>query len=92
MERTREGLMPIVDTHRHLWDLDLLSPPWPSQTPAVMQQSYTIDCFGEDRIVFGSDWPVCVPVSPLRKIVSRRPERLQHKLLHQNAERIYRLS
>ena len=59
---------------------------------------HCIDCFGEDRIVFGSDWPVCVPVSPLagwvtalREIVSRRPERLQHKLLHRNAERIYRL-
>ena len=59
---------------------------------------HCIDCFGEDRIVFGSDWPVCVPASPLagwvtalREIVSRRPERLQHKLLHGNAERIYRL-
>ena len=59
---------------------------------------HCIDCFGEDRIVFGSDWPVCVPASPLagwvtalREIVSRRPERLQHKLLHRNAERIYRL-
>ena len=60
--------------------------------------NHCIDCFGEDRIVFGSDWPVCVPGSPLagwvaalREIVSSRPERLQHKLLHQNAERIYRL-
>ena len=37
--------MPIVDTHQHLWDLDLLSPPWLSQTPPVMQQSYTIDTY-----------------------------------------------
>jgi predicted TIM-barrel fold metal-dependent hydrolase len=45
MERTPEGLIPIVDTHQHLWDLDLLSPPWLSQTPEVLQQSYTIDTY-----------------------------------------------
>ena len=45
MERTREGLIPIVDTHQHLWDLERLNPPWLSQTPPVMQQSYTIDTY-----------------------------------------------
>lgn len=60
--------------------------------------NHCIDCFGEDRVVFGSDWPVCVPTTPLsgwvsalREIVSDRSERLQHKLLYQNAQRIYRL-
>lgn len=60
--------------------------------------NHCIDCFGEDRIVFGSDWPVCVPgssladwVSALREIVSCRSERLQHKLLHENAKLIYGL-
>ena len=44
-KRTREGLIPIVDTHQHLWDLERLNPPWLSQTPPVMQQSYTIDTY-----------------------------------------------
>ena len=73
------------------------APGWTAEdlAPTV---NHCIDCFGEDRIVFGSDWPVCVPVSSLadwvtalRAIVSSRPERLQHKLLHQNAERLYRV-
>ena len=73
------------------------APGWTAEdlAPTV---DHCIDCFGEDRIVFGSDWPVCVPGSPLagwvtalREIVSSRPQRLQHKLLHQNAERLYRL-
>ena len=64
--------------------------------PAV---NHCIDCFGEDRIVFGSDWPVCTFaaslgewITALREIVSGRSERLQHKLLHENAERIYGLA
>lgn len=64
--------------------------------PAV---NHCIDCFGEDRIVFGSDWPVCTFaaslgewITALREIVKGRSPRLQHKLLHENAERIYRLT
>lgn len=64
--------------------------------PAV---NHCIDCFGEDRIVFGSDWPVCTFaaslgewITALREIVRGRSPRLQHKLLHENAERIYRLT
>ena len=64
--------------------------------PAV---NHCIDCFGEDRIVFGSDWPVCTFaaslgewITALREIISVRSPRLQRKLLHENAERIYRLT
>ena len=64
--------------------------------PAV---DHCIDCFGEDRVVFGSDWPVCTFaaslgewITALREIASRRSPRLQRKLLHENAERIYRLT
>ena len=64
--------------------------------PAV---NHCIDTFGEDRIVFGSDWPVCTFGAPLgewitalREIISTRPDRLQHKLLHENATRIYQLA
>lgn len=59
---------------------------------------HCIDCFGEDRILFGSDWPVCTAaatllqwVIALREIVSKRPLKLQNKLLHENARNIYQL-
>ena len=45
MTNTPEGLIPIVDTHQHLWDLDRLNPPWLSGTPEVLRQSYTIDTY-----------------------------------------------
>lgn len=73
------------------------APGWSAadRTPAV---DHCIDSFGEDRIVFESDWPVCTFgarlgewITALREIVATRPERLQHKLLHENAERIYQL-
>ena len=48
--------------------------------------------------MFGSDWPACTFGAPLgawitalREIVSTRSDRLQHKLLHENATRIYGL-
>ena len=64
--------------------------------PAV---NHCIDSFGEERIVFGSDWPVCTFaaslgewITALREIIKDRSPRLQRKLLNENAERIYRLT
>ena len=57
-----------------------------------------LDAFGEDRVVFGGDWPVCTLgaslsewVSALRQIIHNRPEIQQQKLFHINAERLYNL-
>ena len=57
-----------------------------------------IDAFGEDRVIFGGDWPVCTLgasfvewADALRGIISGRPESVQRKLLHDNAYRVYRL-
>ncbi len=57
-----------------------------------------IDAFGEDRVVFGSDWPVCTLVASLREwvealrqIVANRPVELQRKLFYENAVRFYGL-
>jgi predicted TIM-barrel fold metal-dependent hydrolase len=59
---------------------------------------HTIDCFGWDRVMFGSDWPVCTLaaslrqwVEALRAIVADADEALQRRLFHDNAERVYRL-
>lgn len=57
------------------------------------------DAFGEDRVMFGSDWPVCLLgatlrqwVEALRQIVADRPTEFQQKLFCENAIRFYGLS
>ncbi|MBK94166.1 MAG: amidohydrolase [Planctomycetaceae bacterium] len=32
--------LPIIDTHQHLWDLDLFQPPWLGGAPEVLARSY----------------------------------------------------
>jgi len=60
---------------------------------------HCLDTFGPDRVVFGSDWPVCTRgatlrawVEALRSIVRRRSETDRRKLFHDNAVRIYGLA
>lgn len=54
--------------------------------------NHCLDTFGPDRVVFGSDWPVCLLGAPLAKwiamlrdIVSTRPAADQQKLWSDNA-------
>jgi predicted TIM-barrel fold metal-dependent hydrolase len=61
--------------------------------------NYCLDEFGPDRVVFGGDWPVCLLggsysrwVNSLKSVISHRSLTDQRKLLHDNAERIYRLA
>lgn len=58
-----------------------------------------LEVFGEDRVMFGSDWPVCLLgaslrewVEALRQIVADRPVSFQRKLFYENALRFYGLS
>lgn len=60
--------------------------------------NHTLDCFGPDRVVFGSDWPVCTLAASLREwveslriIVANRSTADQRKLFAENARRLYRL-
>lgn len=60
--------------------------------------NHCLDAFGPDRVVFGSDWPVCTLVATyrdwvvaLREIIANRPVADQRKLLHDNAARIYKV-
>jgi L-fuconolactonase len=71
---------------------------WTAETLAPVV-NHCLDSFGPDRVVFGSDWPVCLNgatlpqwVAALREIISNRPKADQQKLLHDNAVRIYRLA
>lgn len=60
---------------------------------------HVIESFGWDRVMFGSDWPVCTLSATLRKWVetlsflteNESPENRQ-KLFYENAKRIYRLA
>jgi predicted TIM-barrel fold metal-dependent hydrolase/L-rhamnose mutarotase len=59
---------------------------------------HVIDSFGWDRVVWGSDHPVCVQTANLtrwveatRTLINGASEAEQAKLLHGTAERLYRL-
>ena len=59
---------------------------------------HVIECFGWERVMFGSDWPVCTLAASLRKwvetlklLTNEAGEEKQHKLFYQNAARVYRL-
>jgi L-fuconolactonase len=64
--------------------------------PYVM---HTLECFGEDRIVFGSDWPVATLatgysrwVETVDKLTSAWSDAAKSKLWRENAIRFYRLT
>ena len=60
---------------------------------------HCMNVFGPDRVLFGSDWPVCLLggtlkkwVTTLKEIVSDSPLASQRKLFAENAIRYYRLN
>lgn len=60
--------------------------------------NHCLDSFGPDKVVFGSDWPVCNMGASYRawgealmEIISTREHLEQRKLLSDNALRLYRL-
>ena len=70
---------------------------WSAETlkPAV---DIALDYFGEDRVMFASNYPVCniaTGLSPwieaLMKITEERGSEFQNKLFRENAKRIYGL-
>lgn len=68
--------------------------------PADLKENvdFCLDTFGEDRVFFGGDWPVCTLsatfeswFSALKWIVRERSPSFQQKLFHDNAQSFYRL-
>lgn len=60
---------------------------------------HAVECFGHDRILFGSDWPVCTLsapfagwVSAIRTLTADWSPENRNKLFRANAERVYRLN
>jgi predicted TIM-barrel fold metal-dependent hydrolase len=67
-----------------------------SDLEPVVQAS--IEAFGEDRIMFAGDWPVCLLrssyerwVNALKELVKNRSNTFQKKLFHDNALKFYGL-
>lgn len=59
---------------------------------------HVLECFGWDRVMFGSDWPVCTLAASYRQwvetllsLTETAGEANQQKLFHDNAIRVYRL-
>ncbi len=59
---------------------------------------HVIECFGWDRVMFGSDWPVCTLAASFKQwfdallfLTRDAGEENQRKLFRDNAERVYRL-
>ena len=59
---------------------------------------YAVDCFGEDRLLFGSDWPVVTQAGSCRQWLDALLEGLRHydttiirKIFCENAMKVYRL-
>ncbi len=57
-----------------------------------------LEAFGEDRVLFGSDWPVVLLASPYRRwcetleaLTARLPVSARYKLWGENARRFYRV-
>ena len=60
--------------------------------------NFCMDTFGEDRVIFAGDWPVCTLTAPfggwlnaLKEIVKKRSPEFQKKLFHDNAVKFYEL-
>src|SRR5262245_51612392 len=78
----------VVNTDLENWTVEDLR-------PAV---DHVIAVFGWDRVLFGSDWPVCTQaasfkqwVEALDHLTSKTSETNRRKLFQENAERVYRL-
>lgn len=60
---------------------------------------HCLDAFGPDRVIFATDWPVCLRgmrlrdwVGVVKQVTASRPETDRHKLFHDNAVKFYDLA
>lgn len=79
----------VVNTDVENWTVEDLR-------PAI---EHVIASFGWDRVMFGSDWPVCTLAASYRQwfdalnfLVKGASEENKRKLFKENAERVYRLT
>lgn len=80
----------ITEADHRLWSSDDLRP----------YVEHVIECFGFDRVLFGSDWPVCLcagsydqVIGALQEILSSKlDEATDRKLFGENSMRFYKLN
>jgi L-fuconolactonase len=74
---------------------------WEGWTPATFERyiAHVIDCFGAERVMFGSDWPVCTVaasytqvVAIVEEIVRQRWPEAEDDILGATAARFYGLA
>ena len=78
----------IVARAQEGWDAETLAP----------TINHCLDSFGEERVIFGGDWPVCLLgaqlnqwVAAYREILSKRSEIFQKNAMYSNAIQLYQL-
>jgi L-fuconolactonase len=79
----------VTEADHDAWKLDDLRP----------FAEHALTCFGSERLLFGSDWPVCLLAAPYAHVVDAARELLaglsadeRRAVLHDNAVRIYALA
>ena len=74
---------------------------WKSWKPEYIAPylDIALECFGPERLVIGSDWPVCTVAGSYAQVmnlvldfVSKYPEDLRNAILGGNAEKFWNLS
>jgi predicted TIM-barrel fold metal-dependent hydrolase len=100
MARWKDGLKRLASAPNVQIKISALTAYDPSPTPESLREValYCIECFGVDRSMFGSDFPVGrlwtsfdAIFDGFREIVRDIPEAEQSALFHDNARRVYRL-
>ena len=77
-----------TEAEPHTWTVEDIAP----------YVEHVLGAFGEDRVLYGGDWPVVLNASTylrwaeaLNTITESRPAQFKRKLWHDNARRVYRL-
>jgi predicted TIM-barrel fold metal-dependent hydrolase len=100
MARWRRGLKALGSSPNVLIKVSALTAYDPSPTPESLREValHCIECFGVDRSMFGSDFPVGrlwtsydAIFDGFKAIVQDFPEAEQSALFHDNARRVYRM-
>lgn len=78
----------VTEVRDESWDIETIRPYW----------EIALEAFTPDRLMFGSDWPVCLLKSDyqrwletVRELASPLSDSERNKVFHQNATRVYRL-
>ena len=50
---------------------------------------HVVDCFGWDRVIFGSDWPVCLLAGSYNQVVEALIEVLRPRMDHPSEDKLF---